>query len=789
MSSTPSASDPSRPGAGATPADDPPSSAYQTFHPLVQKWVYTSGWRRLRDAQERAAAPVLAGDRDVIIAAGTASGKTEAALLPICTALLRAADRGERVPGVDVLYVSPLKALINDQYDRIRRLGEPMDIPVHRWHGDVASSRKSRVMRMPDGILLITPESLEAMFVNHGHRIPGVFRALRYVVVDELHCFLGTERGAQLRSLLHRLELAVRRRVPRIALSATLGDLAGAAEYLRAGSGDGVVTISSAASTGEIRLQVRGYVAAGLGAGLLREPASPDGGPAAGPVGGGPVGGGAGRDAPGTGDNLETHHLVPIADHLFRTMRTNDNLVFVNSRAAVETYTDMLNRRKQAAMVRTEFLAHHGSLSKEIREQVEERLKDPTIPVTAVCTSTLELGIDVGSVDSIAQIGSPLTVSSLRQRLGRSGRRPGQPAVLRLYVSEAELTDHTPPPDALRDELFQTVAMVELLLDGWYERPDRAGLHLSTLIQQVLSLLAQHGGVRVATAYTTLCGRGPFSCIDRATFLTLLRDLGRHGLIRQDGEGTLLPDDGGERLLGHYSFYAAFHTSADYRLVAAGRTLGSLPVDRPMPPGTLIIFNGRRWRVISVTNAQRVIELEPASSGQPPAFPGVGGEVADEVRQTMFELYRGTAVPRYLDATARDLFAEGRASFHRFGHTERRVFGSEDGTLLFPWRGDRIMNTLLVALTHRGLEVGQDGLCLTVRDTGPNKVLDLIDELAAGPPPDPLDLARTVRVKTRDKYDRYLGDDLLTRAYAARALDLPGTWNALAELAAAARPR
>jgi ATP-dependent Lhr-like helicase len=738
---------------------------------LVQKWIYDSGWRRLRAAQERAAAPILAGDRDVIIAAGTASGKTEAALLPICTAVLRSRERGERSTGVAVLQISPLKALINDQYDRIRRLCEPMELAVHRWHGDVAASTKTGVMRAPDGILLITPESLEAMFVNHGHRISTIFRGVRYIIIDELHCFLGTERGAQLRSLLHRLELAVRRRVPRIALSATLGDLRDAAEYLRPGQGDRVVAISSRDGAGEIRLQVRGYVAEGLGAGLLREPTG--------------TFESSGPDAPGTGDNLETHHLTPIADHLFRTVRTGDNLVFVNSRAAVETYTDMLDRRKRATRVRTEFFAHHGSLSKEIREQVEERLKDPATPVTAVCTSTLELGIDVGSVDSIAQIGSPLSVSSLRQRLGRSGRRPGRPAVLRLYISESELADATPPPDALRDELFQTVAMVELLLGAWYEPPDTASLHLSTLIQQILSLVAQHGGVRAATIYRTLCDTGPFARVDRETLLELLRDLGRRDVLRQSGDGSLLPGGEGDRLLGHYSFYAAFHTSADYRLVAAGRTLGSLPVDRPMSPGTLIIFNGRRWRVLEVLNAQRVIELEPASSGQPPAFPGVGGEVSDQVRRTMLDLYRGEDVPRYLDACARDLFEEGRASFHRLGDV--RVLAWRDETLVFPWRGDRIMNTLLVALVHRGLEVGRDGLCLTIRDTRPAKLLELIGELASEPPPDPLDLARTVRVRTRDKYDRYLGDALLTRAYAARALDVPGAWATLAELTAHGR--
>ena len=731
-----------------------PSAAYELYHPSVQRWIYDSGWTRLRDAQERAAAPILAGDQDVIIAAATASGKTEAAWLPICSALVRRREAGEAGPGVQALFVSPLKALINDQYDRMTRLCDRLEIPVHRWHGDVAVARKSLVMRAPDGVLLITPESIEAMFVNHGDRVGRVLGDLRYVVIDELHSFIGTERGAQLQSLLHRIELAVRQ-APRIALSATLSDFTAAAEFLRPGKGSAVEVVSSAEDAGEIRLQLRGY----------RTGVPP------------------GRPGTDPGDNVETHDIAPIADHLFRTLRGHDNLVFANSRAAVETFADMLSRRSSAIKIRTEFLAHHGSLARELREDVEERLKDPSTPVTAICTSTLEMGIDVGSVDSIAQIGAPPTVSSLRQRLGRSGRREDQPAVMRIYVSERELTDRTPPPDALRGELFQTIAMVELLLASWYEPPQVTGLHLSTLVQQILSLLAQRGSARAAKVYQVLCGQGPFGHVGPSTFGVLLRDLGRHDLIRQDSRGFLLLGGQGDRLVSHYSFYAAFHTSQDYRLVADGRTLGSLPVERPVLPGTLLIFAGRRWRVLGVDVAQRVIELTASGDGQPPTFPGSGGEVADEVRRTMRAIYQSEEIPRYLDSTARALLYEGRDVFRRFGHADQSIFGWEKETLLFPWRGDRIMNTLLVTLASQGLDVGQDGVCVTVKGTTPTQLWTLIRQLAEAPHPDPLALADSVRIKARDKYDRYLGDDLLNRAYAARALDVPAAWATLADLA------
>jgi ATP-dependent Lhr-like helicase len=379
-------------------------------------------------------------------------------------------------------------------------------------------------------------------------------------------------------------------------------------------------------------------------------------------------------------------------------------------------------------------------------------------------------------------------VAGLRQRLGRSGRRPGRPAILRVYVAERQLSPGICPADALRGELVQAVAMVELLTAAWYEPPDGTGLHLSTLIQQTLSITAQHGGATAGQLFDALCQCGPFHRIDRVTFASVLRDMGRHDLIRQHEGGLLLPGGAGDRLINHYSFYASFRTSLAYRLVADGYTLGSLPVDRPILPGTLLIFSGARWRVLSVDTAQRVIELTAAEAGRPPVFPGCGGEIADEVRRTMRRLYRSTEIPRYLDATARTLLAEGRAAFHAFGHADRRIFGWGTETVLFPWRGDRIMNTLAVVLASHDLTVGQDGLAITVGNCSPAALWELIQELAGCPPPDPVALATTVRAKVHDKYDRYLSDALLNVAYAARALDVPGAWATLAELAVAPGP-
>jgi len=158
------------------------------------------------------------------------------------------------------------------------------------------------------------------------------------------------------------------------------------------------------------------------------------------------------------------------------------------------SFSDLLRRRCEHEGLPNEFWPHHGSLSREIREDTEAALKAGNRPATAICTTTLELGIDIGSVKSVAQIGPPPSVAALRQRLGRSGRRPGEPAILRAYVVENYVTAQSPVSDRLRESLVQSAACVRLLLGNWFEAPREGGLHLSTFVQQILSIIAERGG-------------------------------------------------------------------------------------------------------------------------------------------------------------------------------------------------------------------------------------------------------------------------------------------------------
>lgn len=746
------------PPSGSEPIGDEGhrSAAFDLLNPKVQRWVWEQGWTSLRDAQEASIAPIIAGEMDILIASATASGKTEAAFLPICSRLIE--EESTPFAGVEVLYLSPLKALINDQFDRLDQLCERLEVPVHRWHGDVASSRKQQVLRRPSGVLLITPESLEAIFVIHGPKVTGLFAALRYVVIDELHSFIGTERGAQLQSLLHRLEMALRRRVPRIGLSATLGDLRLAAEFVRPARSESVVLITSEDDSQELRLQLRSYIAT--------EPRLTA---TAAAIAEAPV------------ENLTPGDKLAISRDLFEVLRGTDNLIFANSRREVEIYADLLRRLSDERRAPNEFWPHHGSLSKDLREDVEAALKDRSKPVSAVCTSTLEMGIDIGTVTSIAQIGAPPSVWSLRQRLGRSGRR-GDPAILRLYDVEPEVTDRTPPADALRAELVQTIAMVRLLLSRWFEPPAPGNMHLSTLVQQILSLIAQHGGVLPAEAHRALCGPGPFSGVDEPRFAKLLRNLGASDLITQATDGTLLLGVTGERIVNHYSFFTAFITPEEYRLLHEGRTLGTIPIDYPLFEGALIIFGGRRWRVEAVDAPHRIVELSRAAGGRPPTFSGTGIPVNDHIRQEMLAVYKETSIPSFLDATARSLLEEARVNFLRYRLDRSSFVSWGRDTLLFPWTGDRIMGTLTLALVDRDLEVSQDGLALTITNTSEDELRAHLERLASEPSPDPSALATSAANKQEQKYDWTLGDDLLNDAFAARSLDSNGAWRCVRRL-------
>lgn len=471
---------------------------------------------------------------------------------------------------------------------------------------------------------------------------------------------------------------------------------------------------------------------------------------------------------------------LSIVQHLFQVLRGANNLVFPNSRRNVELYADLLRRKCEQLKVPNEFWPHHGSLSKEIREEAEAVLKKGERPSSAICTTTLELGIDIGAVKSIAQIGCPPSVASMRQRLGRSGRR-GEAAILRVYALESDIGPNSPLNDRLRVELVQIVAMIGLLLQGWYEPPRINGLHLSTLVQQVLSIIAQRGGATAGQLWQIFCEGGPFSQVTKGQLMQLLRQLGEKDFLVQQDDGLLLHGVVGERVVNHYSFYASFVTDEEFRVVTGGRALGTLPVSRPIAPDSFIIFAGRRWKVRTVDQERKVIDVIPAGGGKPPMFDGGGGMVHDKIREEMLAIYQGDNAPSFLDATALELLGEARSEFGKLGINGAAVFDAGKDVLLFAWKGDWIQDTLALMLKSAGLSAINEGVVVRVYNASREEVDNALRHLLDNPP-QASELADFSFNKYREKWDGLLPEELINKNYATAYLDVTGALSVIETL-------
>ena len=724
------------------PSHSSRSVAFERLNPEIQRWVWEQGWTALRDAQERAAPVLLDTERDLVISANTAAGKTEAAFLPILTKI------AAQPPGL-ALYISPLKALINDQWERLTVLCDRLHLPVVPWHGDISAARKKAFFKRPQGCLLITPESLEGLLLHHGSALKAAFAPLRYIVVDELHAFFGSERGRQLQSLLYRLDLLRGSSAIRIGLSATLGDMRSACAFLRPQDPDRVELIESRDARSELRVLVR-CILEDRETGMTEEK---------------------------EGDADASDARSPegrIADELYRVLRGSHNLIFANSRQKVEAFADRLRRRCEADGLINEFWPHHGSLSKTVREETEQALKDRSRPATAVTTSTLELGINIGAVKTVAQLGPPPSVASLRQRLGRSGREAGTAQVLRGFCIENTVSASSALSDRLHEGLTEMSAQVRLLIQGWYEPPAGASLQLSTLIQQLLSLTAQYGGIRAPQAWKVLCESGLFPGLSSAEFALLLRELGRRDVLMQSTEGLLMLAPKGEAITERYDFLAAFTSPEEFLVVSHGKTIGRLPVDRPLSANDYIILAGRRWQVLRCKNDERVIEVAPAAAGKAPMFSGLSSTVHPHVRTEMRTILGSVEPLAFLDASARNAMEEARGEYRRLSLETQTIIEQEGRVLLLPWDGDQVHDTICAWLQHRGIMASNQGLVVEVETKERSVVLQTLNAFLEREALTDTELLPSVLPPTQEKWEWLLPQALFRRQCASRAYDVEG---------------
>lgn len=724
------------------------SSAFYKLHPAVQRWIWQQGWPALRDIQEAAIKPVLSKDTDLIISASTAGGKTEAAFLPIFSD----AVENQSQEGIHTLGIIPLKALINDQFRRLSFLGEDTGIKVTPWHGDISQSLKIKLLKKPEGILLITPESLESLLINKGAYAQNLLCNLSFIVIDELHAFIGTERGKQLQSLMSRIDLCNQEKSARIGLSATLGDMNMAYQFMRPNSAKKYKIIESKGYRHDLKLHVRGY-------------------------------------SQQLEDELAFNSNIPspfeeISDYLFKNLRGTTNLVFANSRMKVEEYSCSLREKSEADNLPNEFYPHHGSLVKELRQMLEVRMHKGNLPTTTVCTNTLELGIDIGSVDSVAQIGAPPSVSSLRQRLGRSGRQVGAASVLRIFCVENKIDKNSSFDDQLRLNLFFVLAIIDLLLEGWYEPPEINKLHLSTLVQQIIAIIAQYGGLAPQRICQLLCQSGAFSNLKIELFQKLLVQLSQKKVIQQDHDGTVVLGPLGEKIVNNYKFYAAFNTPDEYIFQYNSKTFASLPLLLPLKEGERIILAGKKWKVLYTDIDHKIVTVLPSKGGNA-KIPGNGGIfVSEKVAQKMRLLYSGKNNIRYLDQQAVELYNEGLEYFEASNLVESNFHVTGNHIYIFPWLGSKVCQTLLAELNYiYGIKAfpGKPFLYIECEISLEN-LFDIINKIIQAPPVDALTLAERIQGKQTEKFDGLLSDELLCHEYAIRRFDTEKAhqfWNRL----------
>lgn len=741
------------------PAQDPPlgsppsvdHSAFEMLDRCVQRQLYAMKWPSLRPIQVRAIKSYLGSDHDLLLMAETAAGKTEAAFLPILSAIAE-----ESVGSVRALYVGPLKALINDQFGRIETLCTHLEMPVHRWHGDVGAASKDALTKRPGGVLLITPESLESLLINRPARLPALFGGLRAIVIDELHAFLTGERGLHLASLLTRIARYRNECDPPsrlIGLSATIGDPQIAQRYLNPSDYGRVDIIRDDGAATEILLRLHGY-----DAWKLATETSPD------------------DTEADSGEDLEPDGLVTaaIAEDLVEHCRSHSNLVFANAKGDIEILADLANENCRLSGLPEAFLVHHGSLSKEVREDTEAAMKSSRARTT-ICSSTLEMGIDIGSVRLIGQVGAPWSVASLKQRMGRSGRKPGESRRLRCYVDCTTSAESANPIALLPLELLQTVAVCELMLEGWVEPPPSGALDLSTLSHQIISTIAEMGAATAAELHQRLCREGPFGSASEEVFVRLLRALGAADIVEQGADGKLILGLVGERLRSRRDFYAAFATSAEYTVLASSRVLGTLPMATLPQPGDHIVFAARRWQITGVDTDRQELYVEPAKRRKRPKFISAGGSIHHRVVDRMMTILAADIVLPYLDATAREALAAARryAAAHRLAERRRFALNAKT-TMWLTWTGAAETQTYEAVLASVGVDSRNEQVGLVCRCSLED--LEAILARWSTKLPDLRALAEHVQPKRRRKYDEYLPDDLLDDAIASglvwRAPDL-----------------
>ena len=727
---------------------------FSKFPDFIKEFIYRNNWTQLRAIQLDAADVIFNTDSNLLLSSSTASGKTEAAFFPIITDIL---EHPECADTISVLYIAPLKSLINDQFSRLDELLDMTGIPLTHWHGDVGASHKTKLLKNPAGILQITPESLESMLMNRPNDIPRLFGQLRYVVIDEIHSLIGTDRGNQVVCHLSRIARSIGHSPRRIGLSATIGDLDLASAWLGAGSGRDTVAPIPEKTPLKWRLGLEHF--------YIQNPNEEQSASTT-------------RNAAPREDKGGRALLDPGYEFLYDALEGKKALVFSNSREETEYVTATLRQICRARGDKDVFLIHHGNLSASLREDAERTMKDESVIRAVTCaTVTLELGIDIGRLDRVAQMGSPTTVSAFLQRLGRSGRRGSAPEMIMVYREETPLPN-APLHELIPWELLRGIGIIDLYSNERFIEPPRIKkMPLSLAFHQTLSTVFSSGELTPKALAERVLSLPPLETLGREAYRALLVSMINGDFLEITETGGLIIGLKGERLLNSFKFYAVFKDSEDYTVRCDGEEIGTITT--PPPVGERFALAGRVWEVKEVDLPSRLIFVKSVEGKMEISWPGDSGEIHTKLLLAMRDVLFNGKEYAFLGDNARERLQKARRVAKNARMDENMlVFLGGQSYVLFPWLGTRSFRTLKRFLQKYATELGisdvqSEGCCyITFKakaDAGKNLMFN-IRSILERDGLDTFSLVNGGECPVFDKFDEYIPPELLRDAYAVDRL-------------------
>jgi ATP-dependent Lhr-like helicase len=738
-------------------------STFSQLAPFIQEFIYKHNWTELRPVQIEACKAIFNTDAHLLVTAGTASGKTEAAFLPILTLLYQ-----NPAKTIGTLYIGPIKALINDQFERLNNLLKEADIPVWHWHGDVYQSHKNKLLKNPKGILQITPESLESLLINKNHELSSLFGDLRFVVIDEIHAFMGSERGCQILCQLARLTNATKSQPRRIGLSATLGDYSMAEEWLRSGTNKPVIISKIEGGKRQVKLAVEHfYVPQDDGEVLSLNSEINE------------IGEIKEEDFLSKKSFQEQSDTSDYDKYIFNLSKSRKCLIFANNKSQTESIIASLRQIAVAEGQPDIYHVHHGSISAGLRQAAETAMREPNHPAVTAATLTLELGIDIGHLERVIQLESPMSVASFLQRLGRTGRRT-ESADMRFVCAEEEPSPDATLPEQIPWQLLQSIAIIQLYLEErWIEPIKPLKYPLSLLYQQTMSILTAAREILPADLAKQVLSLPSFAAITKEDLKLLLRYLIDIDHIQKTEKGTLILGLAGEKVVSKFQFYAVFPENKEYTVKQGTTEIGSIV--QPLPIGNHFSLAGKSWQVLDIDFQKKSISVKQVEGKGSSYWRGGSGTIHRKILQRMRQVLFEDIEYSYLQKNALERLHAARILAHQANLKHHNILLIEKRKCcIFPWMGTvgyRTLERLLNCFCRESLEIksisGVNPYYLTLQ-LGKDKFKHVYSEISSlcEQRIQAEDLLTQLEAFERKKYDEFIPAQLLRKAFASDDLDM-----------------